>query len=85
MPLGSRFSTVASVQNKKPDPSAGSGNFTMHQVEEIKEGLRISHNRFGQGTVISIDTASDPKIMVKFNLVGIKTLLLKFAKFEIIK
>lgn len=85
MPLGSHFSPVASVQNKKPDPSAGSGNFTMHQVEEIKEGLRISHNRFGQGTVISIDTASDPKIMVKFNLVGIKTLLLKFAKFEIIK
>ena len=51
---------------------------------ELSEGSVIDHIRFGAGTVKRIDTSgSDAKIVVDFEEVGTKTLLLKFAKFTI--
>jgi DNA helicase-2/ATP-dependent DNA helicase PcrA len=47
--------------------------------------MQISHSRFGMGVIVTIDTDStDARITVDFDNVGIKTLLLKFAKFNII-
>lgn len=62
-------------------PTAGA----KHQARELKEGMLIRHNRFGEGVILSIDTASDAKIIVKFNTQGMKTLLLKFAMFDIME
>lgn len=62
-------------------PTAGA----KHQARELKEGMLIRHNRFGEGVILSIDTASDAKIIVKFNTQGMKTLLLKFAVFDIME
>jgi hypothetical protein len=63
---------------------AGSGNFTIHTVEELKVGSELLHQRFGHGTVTNIDTSGDAKIDVLFADGNSRKLLLKFAKFEIL-
>ena len=67
-------------------PTSVSGVFTLHNLNEISEGSNILHNKFGQGSIVKIDTSgSDPKIVVEFDVMGQRTLLLKFAKFKILK
>ncbi len=54
--------------------------------EELQEGMVIEHQRFGIGTVIKVEgTGENTKATVEFKNTGIKQLLLKFAKFNIIK
>ena len=51
----------------------------------LKAGVRIAHDRFGEGTITSVDNSSgDARISVAFDNVGNKVLLLKFAKIRII-
>ena len=76
-PPASRIST--------PPPAPANGNFAIHTADELKEGSQILHQRFGRGTVTSIDTSgSDAKIDVTFADGQTRKLLLKFAKFEIL-
>ena len=52
----------------------------------IKIGDVIEHQRFGIGTIIWLEGRGDnKKATVKFNNVGTKQLLLKFAKYKVIK
>jgi len=52
----------------------------------IRIGSRIEHNRFGLGTVKSIEgTGPSTKALVSFDTAGEKNLLLKFAKFTVIE
>ena len=52
---------------------------------ELCEGIRIEHQRFGLGTVTRIEgTGENTKATVEFKNTGTKQLLLKFAKFKII-
>ncbi|MBR6946473.1 MAG: UvrD-helicase domain-containing protein [Muribaculaceae bacterium] len=67
-----------------PPPAAGSGNFTIHTIEELSVRCEILHQRFGRGTVTNIDTSGDAKIDVAFHDGQTRKLLLKFAKFEIL-
>jgi DNA helicase-2/ATP-dependent DNA helicase PcrA len=49
----------------------------------LRPGLRVRHAQFGVGTVISVEEHTDDlKITVRFNSVGQKKLLAKFAKLE---
>ena len=65
--------------------SDGNGNFTIHTADELTEGCKILHQRFGRGMVSNIDTSgSDAKIDVEFADGQTRKLLLKFAKFEIL-
>jgi DNA helicase-2/ATP-dependent DNA helicase PcrA len=51
----------------------------------LKEGSRVSHNRFGAGTIISIDgDGGDAKALINFDSNGRKNLLLRFAKLDIL-
>ncbi len=61
------------------------------QVEKIRSqvkdndgfniGTKLSHERFGMGTIIGIEgQGADKKVVVKFNSAGTKTLLLAIAK-----
>ena len=53
---------------------------------ELREGLRIEHQRFGIGTVTRIEgSGENTKATVEFKNAGTKQLLLKFAKFKIIR
>ncbi|MBR6489884.1 MAG: UvrD-helicase domain-containing protein [Muribaculaceae bacterium] len=81
--LSPQFKPVSSVSS--PSSSAASASdFRVHNLNEVSEGTNILHNKFGQGTIAKIDTSgSDPKIVVEFNMMGQRTLLLKYAKFKI--
>ncbi len=66
--------------------SPASGDFVTHTADELNEGMTIRHSRFGLGKILEIDnTGESDRIIVQFNAVGTKTLLLKYAKFEIIQ
>ena len=65
--------------------NTNSDDFTTHFRSEISEGMIILHSMFGEGTITSIDDSRDTRIIVKFKNAGEKTILLKFAKFKIIK
>jgi ATP-dependent DNA helicase UvrD/PcrA len=49
----------------------------------LRPGMRVRHAQFGVGTVLSVEEHSDDlKITVRFNSVGQKKLLAKFAKLQ---
>lgn len=74
-----------STFTSSPQAGGNGSSYPLHSVKELQEGMIIEHARFGTGTVAEIDTASaDPRIVVEFDNVGSKTLLLKFARFNII-
>lgn len=53
-------------------------------ISELKENLRVEHERFGYGTILSIDgDGADRKAVVEFDTCGRKTLLLKFARLRL--
>ena len=80
-PLSSAISKP--TQDNSAIHSNDSG-FSLHNLDEIKEGNEIIHNMFGKGVIIKIDnTRNAPKIIVEFEVMGQHTLLLKYAKFKI--
>ena len=86
-PLSRARSSAPTPPPPPPSPAAGpsTGNFTIHSASELSVGCKILHQRFGHGTVTSIDTSgSDAKIDAVFNDGQTRKLLLKFAKFEIL-
>jgi len=50
---------------------------------DIKLGMRVRHAQFGVGTVVGVEAHNDDlKITVRFQTVGVKKLLSKYAKLE---
>jgi DNA helicase-2/ATP-dependent DNA helicase PcrA len=50
----------------------------------IRPGARVRHAQFGIGNVVSVEEHNDDlKITVRFNTVGVKKLLAKYAKLEL--
>jgi DNA helicase II / ATP-dependent DNA helicase PcrA len=51
----------------------------------LKPGLRVRHQQFGVGTVLSVEPLDDDtKLVVRFVSVGQKTLRAKFARLEMV-
>ena len=56
------------------------------QSSALKAGNVIEHERFGIGSVLSVEgTGDSTKARIKFLNVGEKTLLLKFARYKLLK
>lgn len=69
-----------SHQTTHPEPASGSTNPNLPVGQEVKHAL------FGLGKVVSVvNIGGDEKAEINFGPKGIKTLLLKFAKLEIVK
>jgi DNA helicase-2/ATP-dependent DNA helicase PcrA len=52
-------------------------------VPGMKAGMRVRHAQFGVGTVVAVEEHNDDlKITVRFNSVGVKKLLARYAKLE---
>ena len=80
--------SVVNYPNKKLTKidSSSSCAAPVTSVGGITIGDNISHSRFGKGVVTALEgTGSDAKATINFDNVGTKQLLLKFAKFEVIK
>ena len=47
----------------------------------VRPGLRVRHEQFGVGTVLSVERYNDDlKIVVRFNAAGVKKLIARYAK-----
>lgn len=63
-------------------PSAG---FAPSAVADLRVGQRVEHDRFGYGTILSLEgSGPERKAVVSFESGGSKTLLLKFARLRIV-
>ncbi|MGB0443313.1 MAG: 3'-5' exonuclease, partial [Flavobacteriaceae bacterium] len=52
-------------------------------ISEIQQGARVSHSRFGFGTVLHLEgSGNDAKALIRFDQSGEKNLLLRFAKLK---
>jgi DNA helicase II / ATP-dependent DNA helicase PcrA len=71
---GSRSSEAApAYAYESEDQSAGA----------VKVGMRVRHAQFGVGNIIALEEHNDDvKVTVRFNTVGVKKLLAKYAKLE---
>lgn len=68
------------VRHETPRPQSAIGDIG------LKEGNVIEHQRFGIGTVIKVEgSGENTKATVMFKNAGIKQLLLKFAKYTVIR
>jgi DNA helicase-2/ATP-dependent DNA helicase PcrA len=71
------FQVVTESMLKNTAPSSSQG---------LHEGNVIEHERFGIGNVLSVEGSGDnAKARIKFLNVGEKTLLLKFARYKVLK
>lgn len=53
-------------------------------VPELREGMTVEHSRFGVGKVLHVEgTGDNTKATVEFENVGIKQLLLRFARIKV--
>lgn len=53
---------------------------------QYKEGQKVHHEKFGRGIVVSIESnTGDTRVEVNFEKEGIKKLLIKFAKLQIVE
>ena len=73
------------LRKLKPDLASPSSS---NQVadSDLEEGTLVNHTRFGRGKVVKIEgVGNDKKAEILFEQGGIKKLLLRFAKLEVIK
>ncbi|HNQ61023.1 MAG TPA: 3'-5' exonuclease [Bacteroidia bacterium] len=69
---------------KKID-SAAVRSFSGSDTAGIQAGMEVAHEKFGIGTVLAVEgKAGDLKATVQFQGIGIKQLLLKYAKLKIL-
>ena len=74
-PLASVSSSVAGA----PDPQPN----TMTKAGDIEVGNWVEHEKFGRGTVLSIEgVGGDAKLTIKFQNEGERKILLKFARLK---
>ncbi|MBO7287172.1 MAG: exodeoxyribonuclease V subunit gamma [Bacteroidales bacterium] len=73
-------------KNISATPSNNVSDFSAASPDEIEEGMRVLHQKFGQGTVAKVEgIGPNKKATVLFDECGSKQLMLKFAKLNILK
>ncbi|NBL65817.1 UvrD-helicase domain-containing protein [Flavobacterium sp. NST-5] len=74
----------ANIRKLKPVDSRSS-NPSLHDDTKLSIGNVVMHERFGKGQVLNLEGAgADKKAEIKFEVGGIKKLLLRFAKLDVI-
>ena len=67
-------------------PKASPNDFVPADAEDIEAGMRVLHQKFGQGTVVKVEgVGPNRKASVDFDESGNKMLMLKFARLSILK
>lgn len=66
--------------------SVNTSDFIAANPDDIQEGMRVLHQKFGQGEVLKVEgIGPNKKATVLFDECGSKQLMLKFAKLNILK
>jgi DNA helicase-2/ATP-dependent DNA helicase PcrA len=80
---------TSSIEHLKAIPINSASSIPIDFANGLTTGIRIRHDRFGDGEVLSLECSSsdknDIKVKVLFNHFGEKQLLLKYAKFTIVE
>jgi DNA helicase-2/ATP-dependent DNA helicase PcrA len=72
---GGRFRETETAYAYEDDDQSATG---------VRPGTRVRHPQFGIGNVVSVEEhGDDVKVTVRFNTVGVKKLLAKYAKLEL--
>lgn len=67
-------------------PAGAEHEYKLLTDSQLSVGMRVEHDRFGTGVVLSVEGSGDStKVIIRFDAMGQKTLLLKFARLAIIK
>ena len=75
---------ITTPKNLKPVTASGSENVNLFD-SKLAVGNLVKHMRFGTGEVVKIEgTGADVKAEINFQHGGVKKLLLRFAKLEVI-
>ena len=88
---GGRFKPLRTVSPSRPVASSaassvGGDSQTSPSGFSLREGNIIEHQHFGIGTVVKVEgTGENEKATVDFRNAGTKQLLLKFAKYKLLK
>jgi len=48
----------------------------------VRPGQRVSHKKFGRGTVVSLEPGAEPRVVARFPGHGPKLILAKFLDFD---
>jgi DNA helicase-2/ATP-dependent DNA helicase PcrA len=73
------------LRKLRPVPSGSSSGSTNLLDNKLVTGNLVMHERFGKGQVVNLEgVGADKKAEIKFEVGGIKKLLLRFAKLDII-
>lgn len=76
---------VSSVTIRKLKPVGNNSNASNLFDNKLTVGNIVMHERFGKGEIINLEGAgADKKAEIKFEVGGIKKLLLRFAKLDVI-
>jgi len=63
----------------------GGGSFGGEAPFGLRRGMRVQHPQFGVGQVMQVTGAGgSARVKVRFNEVGLKTLILEYARLEIL-
>jgi DNA helicase-2/ATP-dependent DNA helicase PcrA len=77
--------TNSNIRKLKPISSAGPGGSPTNYDGQLAPGTEVMHERFGRGIVVQLKGAgADKSAEIKFDVGGLKTLLLRFTKLQII-
>ena len=88
-----RWEQRAAAAPTPPKPTVGATFRKMSSTDsvavqsdgQLAVGVEVAHPRFGRGRVVGLEkTPSDTMVEVEFTAVGRKTLLLRFAKLELV-
>lgn len=73
------------IQRRPARPAIIAENFEPDDPKLLKEGMRILHQRFGEGKVVNIASGSNSIATIQFEQEGEKKIMLKFAKLKILE
>lgn len=76
----------ASKSQTQNAQSGEAGGFTRLSPADLKPGGIVAHEKLGTGKVISLgELSGEPTVIIDFNQLGEKKLLLKFAKLKVLE
>jgi DNA helicase-2/ATP-dependent DNA helicase PcrA len=81
---GDEPNPASSIRKLKPVDSSSTTNSNLFD-NKLTAGNIVMHERFGKGTVINLEgVGADKKAEIRFEVGGLKKLLLRFAKLDVI-